>query len=59
MTRKDYKAFAAILNDHHNGSDNPVVRLSISMIAADMASVFAADNPRFDADRFMAAVFTQ
>jgi hypothetical protein len=59
MTRKDYKAFASILNNYHADSADPVIKLLISMIASDMSKVFAADNPRFDADRFMSAVFTK
>jgi hypothetical protein len=57
MTRKDYKALAAILNMVWVADldSYPQIRL----IALRMSDVFAADNPRFDADRFMAAVFSR
>ena len=58
MTRKDYKALAAALNAEANNVE-PWLYPLIRDIATRMCDVFAADNPRFDADRFMAAVFTR
>ena len=57
MTRKDYRAIAAILNTSWLADldSYPQIRL----IALQMCDVFAAENTRFDADRFMAAVFTK
>lgn len=61
MTRKDYKALASALNyqwlsDKLSDIDSTT---TIRSIAIRMCGVFADDNPRFDADRFMAAVFTK
>ena len=53
MTRKDYIAIAKVLNHYYRYSSIDLVAVGIAMGLAD---VFAADNPRFDADRFMAAV---
>jgi len=51
MTRKDYEAFAAIVKDLNEFRfDN-----NMALVAAKMATVFAADNERFDARRFYAA----
>lgn len=57
MTRKDYRAIAAILNESWLADldSYPQIRL----IALRMCDVFISDNPRFDADRFMSAVFTK
>lgn len=45
MTRKHFEAIASILAQH--GAD--------AGLAADLANYFAAENPRFDVDRFMKA----
>jgi len=51
MTRKDYEAFAAIVKDLNEFRFDTAMVL----VAAKMATVFAADNERFDAGRFYAA----
>jgi hypothetical protein len=45
MTRKDYEAFAALLRDEE---------VSIKF-AEKVADIFAADNPRFDREKFLIA----
>ena len=53
MTRKDYQAIAeAIKSTLHDNV--PAVDIAYT-IAANLADVFAADNPRFDRSRFLAA----
>ena len=53
MSKKDYVAIAKVLNHYyHNSSEE----LMATHIALDLVLVFSADNPRFDADRFMSAV---
>jgi hypothetical protein len=51
MTRKDYVSVAKILNDAINGvldSEEEVIQAFVEM--------FEADNPNFDADKFVEAV---
>lgn len=54
MTKKDYVAIAAVLSDalHHKGNDPATV----TDILGRLIPVFGADNPRFDVQRFSAAV---
>ena len=53
MTRKDYIAIAKVLNHHYRHSSVDLLAVGIAL---DLVDVFAVDNPRFEADRFMAAV---
>lgn len=61
MTRKHYEAVAAVIRDEVDSvSDLPtvqavIVRISLLNVADGLADVFAADNPRFDRERFLAA----
>lgn len=49
MTKKDFEAIARILKSKDGRID------AVEMIAEDLADLFAADNPRFDRDRFIEA----
>lgn len=54
MTRKDYIKAADLIGYH--GIDLPLLRRAEQEILyATFVRLFAADNPRFDADRFRAA----
>lgn len=55
MTRKDYVAVAEILNRHF--SNYPVEISDFKELVFDFADMFADDNPNFDEDRFMQAVY--
>ena len=48
MTRKDYEAFATIVKELHEFRFDTAMVL----VAAKMATLFAADNERFDARRW-------
>lgn len=52
MTRKDYVAVAKIIADNDSGMSIWTVR---ARIADALAEMFAADNPRFDRERFLKA----
>jgi hypothetical protein len=57
MSKKHYTAIADVLNKWHAhyGPDNHETEV-IDLIGTDLSEVFAADNPNFDRERFMAAV---
>ena len=55
MTRKDYVAVAEILNRYL--SNYPVEISDFKELVFDFADMFADDNPNFDEDRFMQAVY--
>lgn len=56
MTRKHFQAIAAVIRSHYeNEADPNPWRYTAHAIAADLASVFAADNPNFDRAKFLAA----
>jgi hypothetical protein len=63
MTRKDYVALARAFRDEleyieeGTGSSNPAQRAVISRLVQRVSSVLAADNPRFDAERFERAAY--
>lgn len=63
MSRKQYRDMAGILRDaygeHFDTELSPqyVQGWLVSYIAAGLATVFEADNPRFDRARFMEACF--
>ena len=54
MTKKDYVKIAAILNSVFHDSDNDGERLW-ARVAVTFADMLAADNPRFDYNRFYKA----
>jgi hypothetical protein len=59
-SRKDYRAVAQILYDERMyAEDNPGASASgtIARLAQRFEAVFAEDNPRFDPERFEAAVY--
>ena len=58
MTRKDYVAIAAAL--HRTGMASRIGKgmngeQALRLAAADIAATMAADNPRFDRERFLKA----
>lgn len=52
MTRKDYVALARIIADARNAGDSAEEAMR-EKIAQRMADMCAADNPRFDKERFL------
>ncbi len=55
LTRKHYKAIAAIVKDCTKTTDDAVTYVSSSQLCHELADYFAADNPRFDRERFLTA----
>jgi hypothetical protein len=55
MTRKDYVATAQILNNYVDEIDF----LVLSEIADEFAEMFEADNPNFNYQKFIDAVFAE
>ena len=55
MTRKDYVAVAEILNRHF--SNYPVEISDFKELVFDFADMFADDNPNFNEDKFIEAVY--
>lgn len=55
MTRKDYVAIAKAIASVRDPNDNLDEVVTASLIAEKIANVCAADNPRFDRERFIAA----
>lgn len=65
MTRKDYEAFASMIKDNElsYGGEMDELQLhyisgyndALSDMAGNMCNIFAADNNRFDKDRFLKA----
>jgi hypothetical protein len=57
MTRKHYQMVAEILHgDYAVHTHSPVAQNVVRGITLSLADVFAQDNPRFDRQRFYAAV---
>lgn len=54
MTRKDYQLIADVIKVERNASRG-AAKLAVETVAASMAIALKRDNPRFDADRFLAA----
>ena len=56
MTRKDYELIASVLADlnadFNNGGDDTI---SLQLVATELAETLAAENPRFDRERFLIA----
>jgi len=60
MTRKDYNALAGAIRESiaivdSLESDSAAMVWAIERAAREIANVLAADNPRFDRDRFLTA----
>ena len=55
MTRKDYVAVAKILNDYWE--NNPVEISDFKYLVLDFADMFAEDNPNFNEEKFLEAVY--
>jgi len=57
MTKKDYEAFAEILNYTYQKSAQYLKKPDrlIEHLAEDIATILAEDNPRFDRERFLTA----
>ena len=55
MTRKDYVAVAEILNRYL--SNYPVEISDFKELVFDFADMFADDNPNFNEDKFIEAVY--
>ncbi len=53
MTRKDYARIAAVIADMPRHA--PLLRTARERAARALACAFAADDPRFDSDKFLAA----
>ena len=60
MTKKHYEAFAKILGKRLAEKQHaPIGEYeAVEVLALDFAKYFAEQNPRFDEDRFMEAVFS-
>lgn len=56
LSRKNYVAFAGILAGDYASSDREG-KLALFRATLSLADYFAGDNPRFDRQRFYAAVF--
>lgn len=56
MTRKDYNALAAVIaTAREDWAGNPDALAAAGALARRLTDVLAADNPRFDRDRFLIA----
>jgi len=52
MTRKDYQLIASVLANFTGDTGDVVDR---DLVAYDLAKALAADNPRFDREKFLVA----
>ena len=59
MTRKDYEAIAGALQDARRFCETDNQRRGTERAALCVATVMAADNPRFDRARFLKACGVQ
>ena len=55
MTRKDYKAIAALVVKHRNKNSCRNGDLALRWFAEDLAIYLKQNNPHFDCSRFLAA----
>jgi len=55
MTRKDYVATAKILRDYYE--NNPVEISDFKYMVLDFVDMFAEDNPNFNEEKFLQAVY--
>lgn len=60
MTKKQFTAIASILNKRLAEKNKaPIGEYEVvEVLALDLAKYFAEQNPRFDEDRFLEAVYT-
>ena len=56
MTKKDYIKIAAVLNQGVDMTNDPEQLELIALLTGAFCRIFAADNPRFDEDKFKSAV---
>jgi len=64
MTRKDYEVIAKVLQQHRNRVEDAIVDPAVKIgeqrrfenLIEDFAFVLGRDNPRFDEERFRAAI---
>jgi hypothetical protein len=54
MTRKDYEAIARAIASARKATPYDALRY-VDAVASNIADALAADNPRFDRERFIAA----
>ena len=57
MTRKDYIAIAGAINKASERYGEPAAKMVLDDVVNEIAEVLAADNPNFDKDRFVDAVW--
>lgn len=55
LTRKDYKAIASIIKNHHLPQDSFATRTIVWQVAQDLADYMIGDNAHFDYARFIEA----
>lgn len=56
MSKKHYIAMAALIRDHVTRSEKDAAEVyALEVLARDVCGMYAADNPRFDRGRFLAA----
>ena len=60
LTRKDYRAIAAMIHQEHHAqsqtvNQNPI--RAVERIGIMLADYMAQDNPNFDRDKFIAACY--
>jgi hypothetical protein len=56
MHRTDYVAIAGVLRDVRRSTEDPVALHTLAKIEGGLIGYFAADNERFNPERFMEAV---
>ena len=56
MTKKDYITIAAVLNQGVDQANDREQLELIGLLTGAFCRIFAADNPRFDEDKFKSAV---
>lgn len=55
LSKKHHEAIAAAIRAERCGPGSPAVETALDQVASRLADYFAADNPRFDRARFLAA----
>lgn len=55
FTRQHYKAIAEIVKQNEGTVNNIMVYIKRQRLCDDLADYFAADNPRFDREKFLEA----
>lgn len=59
MTRKDYELIARTLAEANANTMDAHERWVVYQVTRDLATALAAENPRFDTDRFVKAAADQ